>query len=102
VISELQGYENSPNYRLNRAVMRAAFPNQAYGLPVGGTKADVEKFTVEQVQYYYRKYYSPNNATLVIVGDFQTEPTLNAVKETFGKVPRRESELREQGAVEQG
>jgi zinc protease len=87
VISELQGYENSPGYRLNRAVMRAAFPKQAYGLPVGGTKADVEKFTPEQVQYYYRKYYSPNNATLVIVGDFQTEPTLNAVKETFGKVP---------------
>lgn len=87
VISELQGYENSPGYRLNRAVMRAAFPKQAYGLPVGGTKADVEKFTPEQVQYYYRKYYRPNNATLVIVGDFQTEPTLNAVKETFGKVP---------------
>ena len=98
VISELQGYENSPNYRLSRAVMRAAFPNQAYGLPVGGTKADVQKFTVEQVRDYYRKYYSPNNATLVIVGDFQTEPTLSAVKETFGKVPRRESELREQGA----
>ncbi len=90
VISELQGYENSPGYRLNRAVMRAAFPKQAYGLPVGGTKADVEKFTPEQVQYYYRKYYSPNNSTLVIVGDFQTESTLNAVKETFGKVPIRE------------
>jgi zinc protease len=57
---------------------------------VGGTKADVEKFTPEQVQYYYRKYYSPNNATLVIVGDFQTESTLNAVKETFGKVPMTE------------
>jgi zinc protease len=90
VISELQGYENSPGYRLSRAVMRAAFPDQAYGLPVGGTKADVEKFTVEQVQYYYHKYYSPKNATLVIVGDFQTEPTLAAVKETFGKVQNRE------------
>jgi zinc protease len=86
VISELQGYENSPGYRLSRAVMRAAFPNQAYGLPVGGTKADVQKFTVDQVRYYYHKYYSPKNATLVIVGDFKTEPTLAAVKETFGKV----------------
>jgi zinc protease len=76
VISELQGYENSPNYRLNRAVMRAAFPNQAYGLTVGGTKADVQKFTVEQVRDYYRRFYSPENATLVVVGDFQTEPAL--------------------------
>lgn len=86
VISELQGYENSPDYRLNRAVMRAAFPDRAYGLPVGGTKADVKKFTVEQVRDYYRKYYSPDNATLVIVGDFQPEPTLKAVKEIFGNI----------------
>ncbi|PSB51835.1 M16 family metallopeptidase, partial [Chamaesiphon polymorphus] len=52
VISELQGYENSPSYRLDRAVKRAAFPNTPYGLTVGGTKADVEKFTVEQVRSY--------------------------------------------------
>ncbi|GAC1489969.1 MAG: pitrilysin family protein [Chamaesiphon sp.] len=92
VISELQGYENSPGYRLNRAVMRAEFPTQAYGLTVGGTKADVEKFTAEQVRYYYQKYYRPNNATLVIVGDFQTEPTLKNVKEVFGNIPDRQSE----------
>ncbi|WP_250122613.1 pitrilysin family protein [Chroococcidiopsis sp. CCMEE 29] len=99
VISELQGYENSPDYRLSRAVMRAAFPNSAYGLPVGGTKADVEKFTVEQVRKYYRNYYSPENATLVIVGDFETQPTLSAVKEIFGKVPNAEgSGVRGQGS----
>ncbi|MBC6429875.1 insulinase family protein [Nostoc sp. HG1] len=90
VISELQGYENSPEYRLNRAVMQAVFPNHAYGLPVGGTKADVEKFEVEQVQKYYRNFYSPDNAVLVIVGDFQTANTLEIVKEVFGKVPRRQ------------
>jgi len=89
VISELQGYENSPSYRLSRAVMREAFPTQPYGLPVGGTKADVQKFTVEQVRDYYSKYYSPDNATLILVGDFKTEPTLTAVKEIFGKVPSR-------------
>ncbi|WP_392533326.1 M16 family metallopeptidase [Nostoc sp. C117] len=89
VISELQGYENSPGYRLDRAVMRAAFPNRAYGLSVGGTKADVEKFTVEQVRNYYQTYYSPENATLVITGDFATEPALKVVKETFGKLTKR-------------
>ncbi|MEH1837122.1 MAG: pitrilysin family protein [Nostoc sp.] len=89
VISELQGYENSPEYRLNRAVMQAAFPNNPYGLPVGGTKADVEKFEVEQVQKYYRNFYSPDNAVLVIVGDFQTANTLETIKEIFGKLPKR-------------
>lgn len=88
VISELQGYENSPEYRLNRAVMRSVFPDHQYGLPVGGTKADVEKFTVEEVQKYYRNFYSPDNAVLVIVGNFQTEPTLATVKEIFGKLSR--------------
>ncbi|MBW4614481.1 MAG: insulinase family protein [Desmonostoc vinosum HA7617-LM4] len=87
VISELQGYENSPEYRLSRAVMQAVFPNHAYGLPVGGTKADVEKFQVEQVQEYYYNFYTPDNAVLVIVGDFQTAKTLEKVKETFGKLP---------------
>lgn len=89
VISELQGYENSPGYRLSRAVMRDAFPTRAYGLPVGGTKGDVEKFTVEQVRNYYQTYYSPENATLVITGDFATEPVLKVVKETYGKLPKR-------------
>lgn len=89
VISELQGYENSPDYRLSRAVMRAAFPHRAYGLPVGGTKADVEQFTLEQVRNYYQKYYSPDNATLVITGDFNTENALKTVQDTFGKLPRR-------------
>ncbi|MEH2150149.1 M16 family metallopeptidase [Nostoc sp.] len=91
VISELQGYENSPEYRLNRAVMQAVFPNHAYGLPVGGTKADVEKFEVEQVEKYYRNFYSPDNAVLVIVGDFQTANTLETIKEVFGKLPRQDS-----------
>ncbi|MBH8575233.1 insulinase family protein [Nostocaceae cyanobacterium CENA369] len=103
VISELQGYENSPEYRLNRAVMRAVFPNHAYGLPIGGTKADVEKFQVEQVRKYYRNFYNPNNAVLTIVGDVQARQTLNTVKEIFGKIPKsQEAEgQRGRGAEEQ-
>ncbi len=93
VISELQGYENDPGYRISRAVLRAAFPNSEYGLPVGGTKADVEKFTVEQVRQYYRQYYSPENATLVVVGDFQTEPILQAIKEIFGNIPNQSKDV---------
>ena len=93
VISELQGYENSPSYRLDRAVKRAAFPNSPYGLTVGGTKADVEKFTVEQVRSYYDSYYAPNNATLIVVGDFDTANLMAKVQQTLGKVPRRELKI---------
>lgn len=88
VISELQGYENNPGYRLGRSVMRSAFPTSPYGLPVGGTKADVEKFAVDQVRYYYNTYYRPDNAALVIVGNFKTDETMKLVERTFGSIAK--------------
>jgi zinc protease len=98
VISELQGYENSPGYRLGRAVMRSAFPNRTYGLPVGGTKADVEKFTVDQVQQYYKAYYRPDNATLVVTGDFDTNTVLGRIKQIYGPIPKPAEPLLSQPA----
>jgi zinc protease len=89
VISELQGYENFPDFRLSKKLMKAVFRDRNYGLPVGGTKADVEKFTVEQIGKYYQKYYSPENATLVVTGDFDTEAVLRTVRDTFGKVTQK-------------
>jgi zinc protease len=89
VVSELQGYENSPEYRLTRAVMQAAFPDSAYGLPVGGTKSDVENFSLAAVQDYYQQFYSPDNAVLVVTGDFDTAGVHSQVTEIFGKLPRR-------------
>ena len=86
VISELQGYENSPDYRLSKAVMAQSFPESTYGLPVGGNKRDVENFTLTQIQDYYQKYYQPNNATLVIVGDFETGTVLEQIQTYFGDI----------------
>jgi zinc protease len=88
VISELQGYENSPGFRLGRAVMKAALPDSPYGMPVGGSKADVEKFTLEQVQNHYKTYYRPENATLVVTGDFKTAAALKIAEQTFGKISK--------------
>jgi zinc protease len=88
VISELQGYENNPSYRLGRAVMRSAFPSSPYGLPVGGTKSDVEKFAVDQVRYYYDTYYRPDNAALVVVGNFQQDELNKLIDQSFGQIPK--------------
>jgi zinc protease len=91
VISELQGYENSPSYRLNRALQRSLFPDPgpdtpAYNLPIGGTRADVEQFTTKQVQDYYRQHYGPDRAVLVVVGDFETDAALKTIRRTFGRL----------------
>lgn len=89
VISELQGYENSPGYRLNRAVRRTLFAlpeddtTAAYALPVGGTRSDVEQFQAAQIQEYYQQHYSPNNAVLAIVGDFDRDSTITAIENSF-------------------
>lgn len=93
VISELEGYENDPEYRLDSAVMGQVFPDHAYGLPVGGTQDDVERFTLEQIKDYYRTYYSPDNATVIIVGDFETDWVLNAVNQYFGTIGGSQPDL---------
>lgn len=86
VLSEIQGNENSPAYRLSRAVQRAAFPNSPYGLTVGGTKADIAGFSADKVRAYYQQYYAPQYATLVIVGDFKTAEMLLTVRQLFGSL----------------
>ncbi|MFN4195472.1 MAG: M16 family metallopeptidase [Thermosynechococcus sp.] len=88
VISELQGYENSPEYRLSRAVMAALYPDHPYGLPVGGTAEDVEQFTLPAVKDFYHQYYRPDNAVVVIAGDVRPPRALELVKGTFGQIPR--------------
>ncbi len=93
VISELQGYENSPEYRLSRAVMAALYPQHPYGLPVGGTATDVEQFTLGEVKDFYRQYYRPDNAVLVIAGDVRPSEALQLVKKTFGQIPRSSQPL---------
>jgi zinc protease len=86
VLSELDGGNNNPGTRLYRQVMLAAYPDKSYGWPVIGYRSDVENYTVEDIQNYYRNFYRPDNATLVIVGNFDTETTLKRVQEIFGTI----------------
>ncbi|WP_245895906.1 M16 family metallopeptidase [Deinococcus irradiatisoli] len=86
VLSEIEGDENDPSYRLERAVQAAAFPGSPYGLTVGGTRKDIEGFTSEEVNAYYKQYYSPQYATLIVVGDFQTGEMMKQIEAAFGKL----------------
>ena len=86
VLSELDGGNNSPGTRLYREVMLAAYPNSSYGWPVIGYRPEVENYTVQDIQNYYHTFYRPDNATLVIVGNFETEATLKQVREIYGAI----------------
>ncbi|MFI5340673.1 MAG: M16 family metallopeptidase [Candidatus Methylomirabilales bacterium] len=86
VLSELEGRQNDPDELLEDAVRSVAFRIHPYRHPVIGWKGDVEAFTHEAVQEYYRTYYEPNNAVLVLVGDFQTDAVLALVRKHFGSL----------------
>jgi zinc protease len=84
VRSELEGGENHPARLLFRAVTATAFHAHPYRWPVIGWRSDVENMPREAIYRYYKTYYGPNNATLVIVGDFDTKRALALVRKHFG------------------
>ena len=87
IISELQGNENNPGYLLGVEVAAAAFRAHPYGWPTIGWLSDLEAMDREQLYGHYRKYYVPNNATLVIVGDVDADEAMDAARARFGSIP---------------
>lgn len=87
IISEREGKENNPTSLLQEAVNATAFMAHSYGNPIIGWKSDIEAISHEQLTDYYISYYAPNNATLVIVGSFETDRALELVKKHFGEIP---------------
>lgn len=86
VISEREGQENEPTYRLNEAIRKTAFPNHPYGTEIIGEKEDLYKISRDDLYEHYRKYYAPNNAVLTAAGDFDTDEMLHLIEKTYGVI----------------
>ena len=87
VISERQGSENEPTFRLAEEVQATAFRVHPYHHEVIGHMADLETVTRDDLVQHYRSHYVPNNAVLAIAGDFRTGPMLARIRELFGAIP---------------
>ena len=87
IISELQGGENDPEQLLDTEVTAAAFKVHPYHHPTIGWLADLQSMTRDDLYGHYRRYYVPSNATLVIVGDVETDDVLKRVEKHFGAIP---------------
>lgn len=87
IISELQGGENDPDQLLDQEVTAAAFKAHPYRHPTIGWLTDLQTMTRDDLYGYYRRHYVPNNATLVVVGDVDTEDALRRVEHHFGAIP---------------
>ena len=80
--------EDDPGGFLGEAVGSIAFRAHPYGQPIIGWVVDLERITPEQVRAFYRTYYQPNNAVVVVAGDFKATETLEKIKQRFGSIPR--------------
>lgn len=87
VIEELKAGLDQPWGLLMQEINRRAFDRHPYRNPVIGWLEDVEAATVEGMEQYYHDYYCPANATLVLVGDFDTDTALRKVNAEFGRLP---------------
>jgi zinc protease len=84
IISELQGGENDPDQLLDQELTATAFKAHPYRHPTIGWLSDLQTMTRDDLYGYYRSHYVPANATLVVVGDVDTDQALHLAERHFG------------------
>ena len=87
IISELQGGENDPDQLLDTEVTATAFRAHPYGHPTIGWVDDLRSMTRDDLYGHYRRFYIPNNATLVVVGDVDASDVLRRAEKHFASIP---------------
>jgi zinc protease len=87
IIAERAGYENAPTWWLREAVLATAFQIHPYRNPVIGATRDLQAITRDDLERHYQTYYQPQNAVLVLVGDFATGTIMRQVEHAFAGVP---------------
>jgi len=88
VRNEMESGENSPLNVLHQRVLAAAYNFHNYGKTVIGNRTDVERVPIANLAVFYQKYYQPDNAVLIVAGQFDESKTLALVAETLGAIPK--------------
>jgi zinc protease len=94
VISERQGSENEPLFRLSEEVQSAAFRVHPYHHEIIGDLTDLYSMQCEDIYRHYRTFYIPNNAVLSLAGDFETKTMLDRIRELYEPLPAGPQPLR--------
>jgi zinc protease len=85
--------ENSPDGTLFQEMFGLAFDKNSYHWPVIGYAADLESMTSQEPRDFYKSYYSPNHATVVISGDVDSDNVYQTIKKFYGGIPSAETPL---------
>ena len=86
IISEMEGSENEPLYRLGTAVQMAAFDRHPYRYEVIGEKQDLLSITRDDLYDHYSNNYSPDNALLCAAGDFDSREMLEKIRALYAPI----------------
>jgi len=84
VRSEFEIGENSPMEALDKQIWALAYQAHPYHHPTIGWRSDIERVSIERLQQFYHDFYRPDNATVTIVGDYDTEDVLTQIAHEFG------------------
>jgi hypothetical protein len=79
--------KDDPSASLLEEVVATAFKSHPYKWPVTGWMEDLDRLTRADFLNFYRTYYQPANATLVVIGDFEKEKVVPQIEKTFGQIP---------------
>ncbi len=88
VRNEFEMGENRPQGTLYQKVLAAAFAWHNYGNSTIGNRSDIENVGIENLRAFYRTYYQPDNAVLLVAGKFDSEKTLALIAENFAKIAK--------------
>jgi zinc protease len=88
VRNEMEIGENNPMRMLLQQMNAASYRWHNYGKAPIGARSDVEHVGIENLQAFYRRYYQPDNAVLVVTGQFDPATTLTRIEQAFGPIPR--------------
>lgn len=88
VRNEFERGENDPASALDKEVTAAAIIAHPYHHSTIGWRSDIERVPIEKLREFYDTYYWPNNATVTVIGDFQTAQALQLIRKHFGAIPR--------------
>ena len=83
VCEEIKRSQDSPTRKLSRELFASSFARHPYGKPVIGTEESVRSFTREGILRFYRRWYKPENATVVVVGDVKADEALRLAEKLF-------------------
>ncbi|WP_206107859.1 M16 family metallopeptidase [Paludisphaera rhizosphaerae] len=93
VRNEFERGENSPMRILSQRIESAAFDWHNYGKSTIGNRSDIERVPVDNLRAFYKKYYQPDNAMLVVAGKFDVDKAKEYAVKYFGALPKPEREL---------